>query len=179
MFDLDGCGLSTISNNTYISSFVSDDPITTAQLSSCGLSGVNWTKFINCGNTNRMSKAGSFLTMTGNLSYGAGGGAFLLYGVNRSKCSNNIVYHPVGFQSAPVILGNLGATGNGPAFHAYDNDVCHNAFHNDPSASTTPAVAEANNSVPFLSTDSNRVHTNSFSPTNMYEFLKDPNTTSG
>lgn len=176
MFDLDGCGESTVSNNVFISAFETTDPLagSSGTLGPHNLLGQNWTRGVVSSNSNGVANVGSHMIFEGNEFYGCGGGAFGCYGLQHSKIIGNLIYYPNPYQAAPITLGNL------PGFHALDNDVMHNTCHGSTGSSSGMMVFEdaVTYSTAFSLVDINRVRGNVFTSTVFYEFLKDNNSSS-
>ena len=180
MYDADGIGEATYSNSTFISSFVADDPYADSSSFPCGPGGnrQNWTRFLNTGNSyNLNSRIGTYIIVTGNESYGAGGGFATLNGAQSCKITDNLIYVPPVPYSNPIVLANYSWQ------HSGDNDISGNSFHLDPSSTVAiPAITESDylngTYVPFTTSDSNRVWKNDTSylgthiGAGLYEFSK-------
>jgi hypothetical protein len=148
MFDLDGAGFGTINGNVFISSFVSSDPLVgpTSAMGPGSAPGQNWTRFVNTGNTfNFSSLIGTYLIMTGNEIYGAGGGAFSCFGMQHSRIANNIVSIPATYYQTPVAFGNYSYQ------HATGNNVVYNSFRWNGSSGGGPCIAEVNSAQAWAS----------------------------
>lgn len=178
MIDCDGCGTTTVSNNVMVSCFYSSDLL--ASSGQCGPStsvGVNWVRGMTVANSNNLPQVGLGLNIIGNEFYGVGGGMIAAFATRQSLISGNTGIMPNTSQYDPIILGN---SGTGPYQRAYSNTVTGNVAHWIPSTGQ-PMIFEdsATASAPFQSGDKNLVFNNVPIGTGLYEFAKDPVTSSG
>lgn len=197
-FDLDGIGLSVVSNNKVTSCFSSTDPLSNAAAcgpynspssplcpgaGSCTGSGTgvnNFTRGILSANTLNINDGavGYSVAITGNVFDTVGGGGVQVFAAHNFIIANNVITQPTtSSYSNPITLGNIGTSG---FQHSNGNLVSNNTVVWSP-ASGSPAVFEDSTSVgacavtpfcPFFSTDVNIVRNTNLVGTNLFEFTK-------
>ena len=160
-YDKDGDAKSTVTGNEYESAWASSDPLINP--STCGYPGyhqnnVNIAVFANCGSTFKVAGCNYDVTFTDNLIRSAGAGAFRLYGSQRYRVSDNLIFCDSTQVAQPIQIGNLPADSYGPALHGSDNDIDSNTIHW--SNSNGSGITEVPNGEPFLPTDVNRIGIN-------------------
>jgi hypothetical protein len=170
MFDLDGCGDSTINGNVFVSAWVSNDPAIITNSGPLGYHGnqSNQCVFANCGNTYTVPGVGHRMIFDGNEVYAAGAGAFRLAGVQYSKVIDNLIYCDGSCSGVPIQLINLAAP-NHCTFNTVDSNQI--SWTNQ----TVWGIQEIPNVENFTASDNNMIGINNQFVGGVGRFGKDPN----
>jgi hypothetical protein len=179
--NLDGASNGTISHNTLISSFLSNDPLSAS--GSCGPSsnvGTNFVGGITTANTSGFGISPRNITIIGNEFFGTGYIAIALYPCTYCVITNNTIYQTAN-NGTPITIANVSTTGI--IGHSNSNLVSGNNIYWNP-ISSSPAIIEncqpssGTCQYPFFSSDFNFVRGNAVFG-NVFEFQRNPTAATG
>lgn len=180
-YDLDGAFNGTVTGNQMNSCFYPAGP-PAANYAQCGPStnvGSNLTQGLSTNNSAGVGAVGNGLVITDNNFYGVGYSGIALFGTQNAVVRGNFIqqFPVVGLSTSPILLGNL--VGHPSTYNTVSGNTISANF-----ATGTAAIAEDPTYQAFTNGQVNYVYSNFLLLSqalggSLYEFAKDPNSSSG